>query len=40
MILVITNKARTVFLPYEEGLIEWLHENYPFSQYQIEEYDK
>jgi len=29
MILYITNKARTVFLPYEEGMIEWLHENYP-----------
>jgi hypothetical protein len=40
MILYITNKDRTVFLPYEEGMIEWLHEKYPFSQYRIEEYEK
>ena len=33
----ITNKAKTVVLPYEEGMIEWLHENYPHSQYQIVE---
>jgi len=39
MILYITNKARTVSLPYEEGMIEWLHENYLVSQYRIEEYD-
>lgn len=31
----ITNKARTIFLPYEEGLIEWLTEKYPFSKYHI-----
>ena len=40
MIRYITNKAKTVFLPYEEGMIEWLNENYPFSKYYIVEYDK
>jgi len=31
----IANKAGTVFLPYEEGMIEWLQENYPHSEYKI-----
>ena len=31
----IANKAHTVFLPYEEGMIEWLQENYPHSEYKI-----
>lgn len=33
----ITDKTNTVVLPYEDGMIEWLHENYPFSQYRIVE---
>lgn len=33
----ITNKFNTVFLPNEEGMIEWLHENYPRSKYRIVE---
>ena len=31
----ITNKHNNITLPYEEGLLEWLHENYPNSQYRI-----
>lgn len=31
----ITNKHKTITLPYEEGLLEWLHKNYPNSQYRI-----
>ena len=33
----ITNKFNSVFLPYEEGMIEWLNENYPYSQYRVME---
>jgi len=33
----ITNRYNTVFLPWEPGLIEWLHENYPLSKYIIVE---
>lgn len=33
----ITNKYRTVILPYEPGMIEWLLENYPHSEYRIVE---
>jgi len=33
----ITNKFNSVFLPYEEGMIEWLNENYPYSQYRVVE---
>jgi hypothetical protein len=35
----ITNKFESIRLPVEEGLLEWLQENYPFSQYQIKELD-
>ena len=31
----ITNKYGSVVLPYEPGMLEWLNENYPFSQYCI-----
>lgn len=34
---VIVNSARTVVLPAEDGLLEWLQENYPFSKYQLVE---
>jgi hypothetical protein len=33
----ITNRFHSVVLPYEEGMIEWLHENYPMSKYYIVE---
>jgi len=33
----ITNKFNNVFLPYEEGMIEWLVENYPYSKYRVVE---
>ena len=33
----ITDKTNTIVLPNEPGMIEWLHENYPFSQYRIVE---
>lgn len=35
----ITNRARTINLPYEDGLIEWLNENYPYSKYSVIEVD-
>ena len=31
----IMNKTGTIRLPYEEGLIEWLTERYPYSKYQV-----
>ena len=33
----ITNKYKSVILPYEEGMLEWLHETYPHSLYYIVE---
>ena len=35
----ITNKQGTVNLPYEPGLVEWLRERYPVSDYRIVEID-
>ena len=34
---VIVNSAETVVLPWEEGLLEWLQERYPYSRYQVVE---
>jgi hypothetical protein len=34
---VIVNSAETVVLPWEEGLLEWLQERYPYSKYQVVE---
>jgi len=31
----ILNKAGNIKLPYEPGLLEWLQEKYPASQYRI-----
>jgi hypothetical protein len=31
----ITNKYDSIRVPYEPGLLEWLQENYPASQYRI-----
>jgi hypothetical protein len=33
----ITNRYENIVLPWEPGLIEWLHENYPRSKYRIVE---
>lgn len=33
----ITNQAQSVNLPYEEGMLEWLIEMYPYSKYRIVE---
>jgi len=33
--MYITDKTKTIKLPYEPGLLEWLHEHYPYSKYQI-----
>jgi hypothetical protein len=33
----ITNRYESVKLPWEPGLIEWLQERYPTSQYRIVE---
>ena len=33
----ITNRAGTVILPEEPGLLEWLQTQYPFSQYHVME---
>jgi len=35
--MYITNKSGNIKLPYEPGLLEWLHENYPYSKYHIVE---
>jgi len=34
--MYITNYDGSVYLPYEDGLLEWLQEHYPHSQYRIE----
>ena len=36
---VIVNSDKTVMLPWEEGLLEWLQERYPYSRYQVIEVD-
>jgi hypothetical protein len=33
----ITNKFENIRLPVEDGLLEWLQENYPNSKYYIKE---
>jgi len=33
----ITNRYENIVLPWEPGLIEWLHEHYPMSKYHIVE---
>jgi len=35
--IIITNRAGTIQMPVEEGLLEWLQENYPYSQYHLAE---
>ena len=35
--MIITNRTGEINLPWEPGLLEWLHENYPASQYRVVE---
>ena len=35
--IIITDRSGDIQLPVEEGLLEWLHENYPASQYRVVE---
>jgi hypothetical protein len=37
MIKYIANKVGTIKLPFEEGLLEWLHTQYPYSKYHVVE---
>lgn len=37
--MYITNKYDSVRLPYSEELLEWLTENYPYSEYMAVEYE-
>jgi hypothetical protein len=37
MVKIITNKTGEIELPFQEGLLEWLQENYPFSEYHVVE---
>lgn len=34
---VIVNQVQSVVLPWEDGLLEWLQEQYPYSKYQVVE---
>ena len=40
MIRYIVNKAGNIKVPWEPGLLEWLQERYPYSQYTIIENTK
>lgn len=33
--MYITNKYNSVIIPNEPGMLEWLQERYPYSQYRI-----
>lgn len=33
--MYITNKYHSVRLPVEPGMLEWLQQQYPYSQYRI-----
>jgi hypothetical protein len=35
--IVISNKAGDIQLPHQEGLLEWLQERYPASEYHLVE---
>jgi hypothetical protein len=35
--IIITNRTGHIQLPAQEGLLEWLQEHYPHSQYHLEE---
>ena len=34
---IITNKYGNIRLPNEPGLLEWLNEHYPYSEYHVVE---
>lgn len=34
-VMYITNKYNSVIIPVEPGMLEWLQEQYPYSQYHI-----
>jgi hypothetical protein len=33
----ITNKFESIRFPYEEDLLQWLQETYPYSKYHVKE---
>jgi hypothetical protein len=33
----ISNRSGNIQLPWEPGLLEWLQDNYPYSQYHLVE---
>jgi hypothetical protein len=35
--IVITDRSGDIQLPVEEGLLEWLQANYPYSRYHLTE---
>ena len=35
--IIITNYTGNIQMPVEEGLLEWLQANYPYSQYHLAE---
>jgi hypothetical protein len=35
--IIITDRTGNIQMPVEEGLLEWLQENYPYSQYHLAE---
>jgi len=35
--IIITDRSGDIQLPVEEGLLEWLQINYPYSQYHLAE---
>jgi len=35
--IIITNRAGSIQMPAEEGLLEWLQATYPHSQYHLSE---
>ena len=35
--IIITDRSGDIHLPVEEGLLEWLQTNYPYSQYHLAE---
>jgi hypothetical protein len=35
--MFIINHAGNIQLPWEPGMIEWLHANYPYSRYHVVE---
>lgn len=33
--IIISNKTGDIQFPFEEGLLEWLQEHYPYSHYHL-----